>query len=72
MATETVRVSCLIAALLAVAPDAQRYTGDDGRVRVALARQPFSPNGTSQGPETMASGGIQQILARLGRTGFQS
>jgi arginase len=45
---------------------AQRYTGADGRLRVALAKQPFSPNGTSAGPNTMANGGIQQTLAGLG------
>lgn len=47
---------------------AQRYTGPDGRLRVALAKQPFSPNGTSQGPTTMAEGGIQEILERMGAT----
>ncbi|HEV8449200.1 MAG TPA: arginase family protein [Gemmatimonadaceae bacterium] len=35
-------------------------------VRVALAKQPFSPTGTSEGPNTMASGGIQDSLARRG------
>ena len=45
---------------------AQRYTGADGRLRVALAKQPFSPTGTSAGPNTMAGGGIQQILASMG------
>jgi arginase len=45
---------------------AQRYTGSDGRLRVALVKQPFSPTGTSAGPNTMANGGIQQILAGLG------
>jgi arginase len=44
----------------------QRYTGADGTLRVALTQQPFSPNGTSKGPQTMAQGGIQQILAELG------
>ena len=44
---------------------AQRYTGPDGRLRVALAKQPFSPNGISAGPNTMAGGGIQQILAGM-------
>ena len=44
---------------------AQRYTGADGRLRVALAKQPYSPNGTSTGPNTMANGGIQQILAGM-------
>ncbi|HEX6941635.1 MAG TPA: arginase family protein, partial [Gemmatimonadaceae bacterium] len=42
-----------------------RYTGPDGRLRVSLAQQPFSPNGTSRGPNTMASGGIRDTLARL-------
>jgi arginase len=35
-------------------------------MRVALAKQPFSPNGTSVGPTTMAEGGIQQILEGMG------
>ena len=42
-----------------------RYAADDGRIRVALARQPFSPTGLSKGPATMAEGGIE-ILADLG------
>jgi arginase family enzyme len=46
----------------------RRYTGADGRVRVALAQQPFSPNATVPGPRTMAEGGIQQQLAALGAT----
>ena len=46
----------------------RRYTADDGRVRVALAQQPFSPNATVPGPRTMAEGGIQQQLAALGAT----
>ena len=33
---------------------AQRYTTSDGRLRVALAKQPFSPTGASSGPNTMA------------------
>ncbi|MDA1081480.1 MAG: arginase family protein [Gemmatimonadetes bacterium] len=58
-----------LAVLLAFAAPtarAQRYTGADGKLRVALSKQPFSPNGTSRGPETMANGGIQDSLARLG------
>ena len=46
----------------------QRYSGADGGLRVALAKQPFSPNGTSPGPTIMAEGGIQEILAGLGAT----
>jgi arginase len=45
---------------------AQRYASSDGHLRVALVKQPFSPNGTSPGPNTMANGGIQQILANMG------
>ncbi len=46
----------------------RRYTGADGKVRVALSQQPFSPNATVPGPRTMAEGGIQQQLAALGAT----
>lgn len=45
---------------------AQRYSSADGKVRVALVQQPFSPTGTSKGPGTMATGGIQGQLAGLG------
>jgi len=45
-----------------------RYRAADGTLRVALAQQPFSPNGTVPGPRTMAQGGIQKILADLGAT----
>jgi arginase len=59
----------LIATLAASAPAfAQKYTGPDGKLRVTLAKQPFSPTGTSKGPDTMASGGIQDILATMGAT----
>ena len=47
---------------------APRYTTADGKLRVALAQQPFSPNGTVVGPRTMAEGGIQPLLAGLGAT----
>jgi len=60
-------VLALAILLLSPAPiRAQRYAGPDGRLRVALAKQPFSPNGTSPGPNTMANGGIQQVLAGMG------
>jgi len=61
-------ISLLLAALL-LGPSlilAQRYTGSDGRLRVALVKQPFSPTGISSGPKTMADGGIQQLLAAMG------
>ena len=50
--------------LMSEVAHAQRYTGPDGRLRVALAKQPFSPTGTSAGPNTMANG-IQQILEKM-------
>lgn len=53
--------------LPAVTP-AQRYVGPDGKLRIALAQQPFLPNGVSPGPRTMADGGVQRILADLGAT----
>jgi arginase len=37
-------------------------------LRIALVKQPFVPNGQSQGPQTMATGGIQAELAKLGAT----
>jgi arginase len=43
----------------------QKYTGSGGRIRVALAKQPFSPTGLSKGPATMADGGIQKILTDM-------
>ena len=46
----------------------QRYTASDGRLRVALTQQPFSPTGLSPGPNTMANGGIRQILEGMGVT----
>jgi arginase len=45
-----------------------QYADSAGRLRVALVKQPFVPNGTSNGPTTMASGGIQEALAKLGAT----
>jgi arginase len=45
---------------------AQKYTTADGRMRVAFAQQPFSPNGTSRGPQTMAGGGIRESLEQMG------
>jgi arginase len=64
--------SCQLAILVlaAVAPlaGAQRYTGSDGKLRVSLAQQPLLPNGHSSGPRTMATGGIKEILARMGAT----
>jgi hypothetical protein len=61
------RSSLWLAILLIVSgvTPAQRYTGPDGKLRVALAKQPFSPTGTSAGPNTMANGGIQQMLANM-------
>ncbi len=60
-------VSLLIALLvLPSVAQSQKYTAPDGRLQVALAMQPFTPNNVSRGPTTMAEGGIQQILEGLG------
>jgi arginase len=55
-----------LAAATPAAVAAQHYLSPDGKLRVALAEQPFSPTGTSVGPNTMATGGVQDTLARLG------
>jgi arginase len=52
--------------LVTAGPSAQKYTAADGRLRIALVKQPFSPTGPSKGPTTMAEGGIQKILEDLG------
>ena len=65
------RFNLFVAVLVVVCASgaaAQRYVGADGRLRVALSQQPLSPNGRSNGPRTMAEGGIQQVLAGMGAT----
>jgi arginase len=57
---------CTMAVMLPIEAFAQRYVDAAGRLRVALAMQPFSPNGTSRGPATMAQGGIQDSLTKIG------
>jgi arginase family enzyme len=71
MRTNTTSAGVLgfVLAALSMAPvPAQKYVGADGKLRVALAKQPLSPNGPSKGPTTMADGGIQRILSDLGAT----
>ena len=66
IAADTLLVS---AGVLASATAQNRYKDRaDGKLRVALAQQPLGPNGPSKGPDTMANGGIQKILADLGAT----
>ena len=50
-----------LAALLPIAAPAHAQS-----IRVDLAKQPFSPTGTSAGPATMASGGIMDSLVKIG------
>ena len=52
--------------LLPTLASAQKYVDADGRLSIALNRQPFVPNGQSKGPETMATGGIKEILEGMG------
>jgi len=61
-----VALGVALGAATAAAQPARRYVADDGKIRVALAKQPLSPNGPSKGPTTMAEGGIQALLAGLG------
>jgi arginase len=64
----SIQLSCFVSILIALAPAApraQRYATPDGKLRIALAKQPFSPTGTSRGPTTMATGGIQDVLTRM-------
>lgn len=55
----------LLSLLLPSITLSQKYSSPDGKLRIALVKQPYSPTGTSVGPNTMANGGIQQILAGL-------
>ncbi len=65
----TIALAFAAALALTVSTDAQsRYTAGDGKLRVALAQQPLGPNGPSKGPDTMANGGIQQLLTGMGAT----
>ena len=66
MSLRLVTAATLVALATLVPISAQKYVAPGGRVRVALAKQPFLPNGVSKGPTTMAEGGIQKILAELG------
>lgn len=62
-----IAVAAITALALNVTPaGAQTYVDDQGRVQVALVKQPFVPDGTSVGPTTMANGGIQDELRELG------
>jgi arginase len=67
MKTQTT-LAIALAALTPSVATAQRYADGAGHLRIALAQQPFSPNGTSRGPQTMATGGVQLFLAGLGAT----
>jgi arginase len=60
----------VVLAIVATPSSAQhkRYADESGTVRVALSKQPLSPNGPSKGPATMAEGGIQKILEGMGAT----
>jgi arginase len=48
------------------AQQSRGYVDETGKVRIALSKQPLSPNGPSKGPATMAEGGIQKILEGIG------
>ena len=73
------RVLPLAALLMAIAGIGGALTGSEPErgpapqtpgpvLRIALVKQPFIPTGTSVGPTTMADGGIQGELRKLGAT----
>ena len=69
MKGQVLRAATLLLAVAMLGQSAaaqKRYTAADGRLRVALSKQPLSPTGVSRGPSTMADGGIQTVLADLG------
>ena len=67
MNRSTIALSSFVLLLVMASVSAQQKDADPtGRIRVALAKQPLSPNGSSKGPTTMAEGGIQKILQDLG------
>ena len=67
--TRMLLLAVIVALTVPVDGQAQRrYMDADGNVRIALSMQPFSPNGASRGPATMAEGGIREILAEVGAT----
>jgi arginase len=61
-------VAVAAVAVATLGAEQKRYVDSGGKVRVALSKQPLSPNGPSKGPATMAEGGIQKILAEIGAT----
>lgn len=58
-------VAALLGATVVFAPPVQPQYARQGRLRVALAVQSFSPTGTSRGPTTMLNGGVRDTLARM-------
>ena len=67
MPSKLFAMTVLALAASVVLPSAQqKYLDAGAKVRVALAKQPLSPNGPSKGPTTMAEGGIQKLLQELG------
>ena len=63
-------LACLVTAVTTAAQQgsgtSQKTTAVHDGTRIALVKQPFIPNGTSVGPQTMASGGIKAQLTTLG------
>ena len=49
----------LVAVAVLAGAGAEQRAQSQGGLRIALLRQPFVPNGASDGPATMANGGIQ-------------
>jgi arginase family enzyme len=61
-------LAAALAAATTTAGAQQAYKDGAGKLRIALSKQPLSPNGPSKGPTTMAEGGIRQTLEGMGAT----
>jgi arginase len=65
----SLRALAFVAVATAIGPGAAGLTTPaQSGLRIALVKQPFVPNGTSAGPERMATGGIREALVKLGAT----
>jgi arginase len=68
MKRRAVLLALIVTCVMEASAEQKTYYASDGKLRVALSKQPFSPNGISKGPTTMAEGGIQKILTDVGAT----
>src|SRR6187455_1074883 len=63
---QLVPIAALIVAVAAMTTVSGQPATGRAPLKIALVKQPFIPNGTSDGPTTMAQGGIQNELKGIG------